>query len=181
MARDRAMHNLAGRALAIAVVEILAMLRSMEAASYTVGDSAGWSTPGNGASFYSSWASGHTFRVGDVLVFNFIDGQHSVAVVSPSDFNSCNTASPIALLTSAPVDYTINTTGTFYFICTHDSHCSQGQKLAVTAGTASGPTTSPPGTTTPPPPPPPGHSGTGYLYASDRAVFASVALYFLMM
>lgn len=67
MARDRAMNNLAGRVLAVVVVEIWVMSRITEATSYVVGDSTGWSTPGNGASFYSSWASSHTFLAGDVL------------------------------------------------------------------------------------------------------------------
>ncbi|XP_030473691.1 umecyanin-like [Syzygium oleosum] len=177
MAEARAMTSWAGRVLVIMVVEICVMLRSTEAVSYTVGGSAGWSTPGNGASFYSSWASSYAFHVNDVLVFNFITGQHSVAFVSESDFNSCNTASPIALYTTSPEDYTLNTTGTVYFICTHDSHCSQGQKLAITVGTASGPTTNSP----PPPPPPPGKSGTGYLYVSGHVVLASMAMYFLVM
>ncbi|KAL3747710.1 hypothetical protein ACJRO7_016504 [Eucalyptus globulus] len=180
MAGDRAMTNLAGRVLAVVVVEIWWMLRSVEATSYVVGGSTGWSTPANGASFYSSWESGITFRVGDDLVFNFIDGQHSVAVVSQSDYNNCNTASPIQLFSNSPVNYMLNTTATVYFICTHDSHCSQGQKLAVTVGTAA-----PPGTITPPPPPPPppppGRSGAGYLYISGRVIFASMAIYFLVM
>ncbi|KAI3421349.1 Phytocyanin domain-containing protein [Psidium guajava] len=184
MAGDGAVNNLAGRVLAVVVVEIWVMSRITEATSYVVGNSTGWSTPGNGASFYSSWASSHTFLAGDVLVFNFIDGQHSVAVVSASDFNGCNTASPIVLMTNSPVNYMVNTTGIVYFICTHDSHCSQGQKLAITVGAASSPTTSPPGTTThqpPPPPPPRASSSKGYLYVSGRVVFASMAIYFLVM
>ncbi|KAF8036516.1 hypothetical protein BT93_C2288 [Corymbia citriodora subsp. variegata] len=178
MAGDRAATNLVGRVLAIVAVEIWLMSRSVVATSYVVGGSSGWSTPANGASFYSSWESAYTFHIGDVLVFNFINGQHSVAVVSQSDYNNCNTASPIEIFNNSPEDYTLNVTGPIYFICTHDSHCSQGQKLSVTV---SG-TNAPPGTYIPPPPPPPyGYSGTGYLYTSGAVVFASMAMYFLVM
>jgi len=35
--------------------------------TFTVGDSLGWTIPTNGAAAYTSWASGKTFRVGDIL------------------------------------------------------------------------------------------------------------------
>ncbi|KAI3421348.1 Phytocyanin domain-containing protein [Psidium guajava] len=179
MAEARATAKPAGLVLAMVAVQLWVMLRSAEGATYVVGNTTGWSNTANGgASFYSSWASSHTFNVDDILVFNFISGQHDVAVVSESDFSSCNTGSPINLLPTPPVNYTLNSTGTTYFICTHDSHCSQGQKLSVTVGTASGPTTSPPGTTTPspPPPPPPSNSSAGHMYVPYLVTFTSVAI-----
>lgn len=39
---------------------------SSEPATFIVGETAGWIVPGN-ASFYTAWASGKNFRVGDVL------------------------------------------------------------------------------------------------------------------
>ncbi|XP_056162204.1 umecyanin-like [Syzygium oleosum] len=186
MAKARAPTSPAGRVLPVMAVVLWLMLRSAEAATYIVGDATGWSNVANAATFYSNWASGQTFQVDDILVFNFISGQHDVAVVSESSFTSCTTSSPISLHTTPPVNYTLNATGAVYFICTHDSHCSQGQKLSVAVGTASGPTTSPSpaGTTTPsppPPPPPPSNSGTRFMFASCRVMFISMAICLLMM
>ncbi|KAI4380651.1 hypothetical protein MLD38_006818 [Melastoma candidum] len=124
------------------------VFRSISATNYTVGDSFGWNTPSNGVSTYTTWASGHTFHVGDVLVFNFVTGNHDVARVTQSDYNNCNTGSPLSIMTTSPVDYVLNVTGSYYFICTY--HCSQGQKLQVTVDSSSGTTYGPP----PPPPPP---------------------------
>ncbi|KAI6679350.1 hypothetical protein NL676_033231 [Syzygium grande] len=171
MAKARAPTSSAGRVLAVMVVVLWMMLRSVEAATYVVGDATGWSNAVNGASFYSAWASSKTFQVDDVLVFNFISGKHDVSVVSESDFTSCNTSSAITFRTTPPVNFTLTTTGALYFTCTHDSHCSQGQKLSVMVGTASGP----PGTSTS------SNSGTGFMYASCRVMFTSMAIYFITM
>ena len=35
--------------------------------TFTVGDTLGWTVPANGAAAYASWASGKTFKVGDIL------------------------------------------------------------------------------------------------------------------
>nr|GMD78883.1 cucumber peeling cupredoxin-like [Ipomoea batatas] len=64
-----------------------------DAATYTVGDSSGWSTPSNGDSTYTTWANQHQFVAGDVLVFNFNTGLHTVATVNnKNDYDSCNAA-----------------------------------------------------------------------------------------
>nr|GMD81565.1 umecyanin-like [Ipomoea batatas] len=64
-----------------------------DAATYTVGDSSGWSTPSNGDSTYTTWANQHQFVTGDVLVFNFNTGLHTVATVNnKNDYDSCNAA-----------------------------------------------------------------------------------------
>jgi len=52
----------------VAVAVSATILTGTEAAEYTVGDSTGWtSSPTGGASFYSDWASGITFKEGDIL------------------------------------------------------------------------------------------------------------------
>nr|GMD76924.1 blue copper protein-like [Ipomoea batatas] len=65
-----------------------------DAATYTVGDSSSWSTPFNGdSSTYTTWANQHQFVTGDVLVFNFNTGLHTVATVNnKNDYDSCNAA-----------------------------------------------------------------------------------------
>ncbi|KAJ6673222.1 BLUE COPPER PROTEIN [Salix viminalis] len=65
------------------------LLHSSKATDYEVGDSTGWKAPSD-TSFYSTWASGKNFTVGDTLKFTFTTGVHDVATVSKSDYDSCN-------------------------------------------------------------------------------------------
>ncbi|XP_010541720.1 PREDICTED: umecyanin-like [Tarenaya hassleriana] len=123
------------------------------AEDYDVGDDTEWTRPST-ADFYTRWAAGKTFRLGDILEFEFREGMHDVAIVNKEGYDNCNKANPMTLFQKPPVKVTLNTTGTHYFICTVGDHCTVGQKLAVTIAGAgappapvSGPTT-PPGTTT---------------------------------
>jgi hypothetical protein len=123
---------------------------------HTVGDSLGWNVPPAGSVAYSTWASLQTFRVGDVLVFNFTTNIHNVAEVTQSAYNSCNSTAPISLATTGPATITLTTARTHYFICGVGPHCSLGQQLAinVTAASASptpAPAPQPPTPATPPP------------------------------
>ncbi|KAF7154173.1 hypothetical protein RHSIM_Rhsim01G0067100 [Rhododendron simsii] len=117
--------------------------------TYVVGDALGWIVPPGGPIAYSTWASGKTFFVGDTLVFNFKNGTQDVAQVTKAAYDSCDTTNPTTVLTNSPVSITLTTTGDHFFTSTYSSHCSFGQKLAITVvGTTSGPTSSP----APPPP-----------------------------
>ncbi|KAI6679351.1 hypothetical protein NL676_033232 [Syzygium grande] len=80
MAKARAPTSSAGRVLAVMAVVLGVMLRSAEAATYIVGNATGWSNVANAVTFYSNWASGQTFQVDDILVFNFIS---PVSTTSP--------------------------------------------------------------------------------------------------
>lgn len=112
--------------------------------NYTVGDINGWTIPANGASAYTTWASGKSFKVGDVLVFNFAFTTHNVEEVTKAKYDSCNSASPIATFSKPPVRITLNKTGTHYFICGFSGHCSAGQKLSINVGAKTiSPATSP--------------------------------------
>jgi len=52
----------------VAIAVSATILKATEAAEYTVGNTTGWiSGPTGGASFYSDWASGITFKEGDIL------------------------------------------------------------------------------------------------------------------
>ncbi|KAF5482193.1 hypothetical protein F2P56_002782 [Juglans regia] len=168
----------------------VAVLHEAEAASHVVGNSTGWTVPpSNGASFYSSWASGLNFSVGDTLVFNFQTGVHDVATVSKAAFDSCDTGTTLSLLTTGPATIELNATGDNYFICTVGQHCSAGQKLSINVKAASGspsPSSSPPPpstTTSPPPPasttsppPPPSGSSASSLAATFSVVLMTIAL-----
>ncbi|KAI5584084.1 hypothetical protein BDE02_06G057900 [Populus trichocarpa] len=149
------------------------LLRGSEAAVYQVGDGTGWTRP-TSTSFYSDWASGKTFALGDTLTFTFTTGAHDVATVSKSDYDNCNTGSPNNVLTTGPA--TINVTGDSYFLCTIAGHCSAGQKLAITvaAGNTPSPGTSPETPSSSPPPPPP--SAASSLVATFALMFVSIAI-----
>ncbi|KAG4959710.1 hypothetical protein GLYMA_13G158200v4 [Glycine max] len=144
---------------------------SSEPATFIVGETAGWIVPGN-ASFYTAWASGKNFRVGDVLVFNYASNTHNVEEVTKANFDACSSASPIATFTTPPARVTLNKSGQHFFICGIPGHCLGGQKLAINvtgSSTATPPSAAaPPTTPSSPSPagavtPPPQNSGAASL------------------
>ncbi|KAK3436690.1 hypothetical protein EUGRSUZ_C01313 [Eucalyptus grandis] len=132
---------------------MVAFLSCAKATNYTVGGFEGWKIPSS-AGAYSDWASQHTFEVGDVLGdVRFRLEQNDVADVTKEDYDACNTDSPFTVLSTSPANYSLDTAGDYYILCTTAGHCSQGQKLAITVTEPpSGPTSSLPGS--PPPPSP---------------------------
>ncbi|GMQ07077.1 hypothetical protein CsSME_00051428 [Camellia sinensis var. sinensis] len=153
------------------------------AANHTVGDTTGWvNNPSGGATFYSNWASKQTFATGDILVFNYVTGQHNVARVSKNAYDTCDSTSPMSTETNGPANINLNTTGEYYFFCTVGTHCNQGQKLAINVtssttapspGTPSSPPT-PPSSVSPPPPPP--SSAPPKAVAAFAVVLMSIAI-----
>ncbi|XP_057415457.1 blue copper protein-like [Lotus japonicus] len=151
---------------------------SSGAVTYTVGDTIGWTVPTNGASAYRTWASGKTFKVGDILVFNYAASAHNVEEVTKQKYDSCNSTSPIATYTTPPVRVTIKKTGAHYFICGVPGHCLGGQKLSINV-TGGSSTATPPSSASPSPSPsssttPPQDSAAGSLGAAG--VFASTVM-----
>ncbi|KAK6236185.1 hypothetical protein QUC31_019943 [Theobroma cacao] len=136
----------------LATIAIAAMLQSSSAqTAYVVGDALGWAIPPGGAVAYTTWAANKTFRVGDTLVFNFTSGSHDVARVTRANFDACNSATPLLLLSNGPANFTLNETGDHYFLCAFPGHCSAGQRLAINvSAAASSPAPQP---STPPPQP----------------------------
>ncbi|CAI9782468.1 unnamed protein product [Fraxinus pennsylvanica] len=137
------------------LVGVCALVEKGDAATYIVGDNLGWTIPTGGASTYTTWASQHVFRTGDILVFNFPTGIHDVAKVTKAAYDSCTTNSPISLITVGPANVTLDSPGEAYFICTFGQHCTAGQKLAINVSAASTPTPSPTPPVTPPAAPAP--------------------------
>lgn len=111
--------------------------------THTVGGTLGWAVPSNGPSAYTTWASGQTFRVGDVLIFNFTSGAHTVAEVSQAAYGPCTTTNPISVTATGPARLTLNAPGTHYYICTVGSHCQLGQKLTINVRPATSATPAP--------------------------------------
>lgn len=116
--------------------------------TYVVGDKLGWLVPPGGPIAYSAWAYDKTFFVGDTLVFNFTNGTQDVAEVTQAAFDSCNTATPITILTTSPAKITLTTAGSYFFTSTYPHHCFLGQKLAIIVTATS---SSPPGSIAEPP------------------------------
>ncbi|KAI3724968.1 hypothetical protein L1987_64737 [Smallanthus sonchifolius] len=119
------------------LVLIAIMVASMQFQStvaqtrHVVGDALGWTIIPGGAGAYTDWASQQTFTVGDILVFNFTNGQHDVAEVVAANYEPCNSTRPISLVTTGPASLTLTTAGAHYYICTFPSHCQIGQKLTI--------------------------------------------------
>ncbi|GJV43324.1 cucumber peeling cupredoxin-like protein [Tanacetum coccineum] len=154
------------------------VIPSVLAATYTVGDNTGWATPTSGDP-YATWASQQTFVVGDVLVFNFVSGSHTVANVTKSSYDGCNTGNPLSIQTTGPASFTIDTVDSHYFICTILNHCSLNQKLSITANantnTSTGNTPSsspgsPPSLGSPPSPRAPSPTGQSGANSPDMAM-----------
>ncbi|XP_043700244.1 uclacyanin 1-like [Telopea speciosissima] len=122
--------------------------------TYVVGDSLGWTVPPGGAAVYSSWASNHSFIVGDVLLFNFTTGEHDVAQVTKAGYDACdeNGRTIGSIQNTGPASITLSSAGQNYFICTYNSHCSLGQMLAINVTTTSTPATAPANSAAPPGP-----------------------------
>ncbi|CAI9100813.1 OLC1v1037991C1 [Oldenlandia corymbosa var. corymbosa] len=112
------------------------------AATYVVG----WSNPAGGSASYAAFASQHSFRVGDILVFNFTTGADDLAIVTKQSYDSCSSSNPISLVTVGPVTVKLTSPGEAYFISTFSGHCSAGQKLAINVSStaAAAPATPPP-------------------------------------
>ncbi|KAK6941668.1 Phytocyanin domain, partial [Dillenia turbinata] len=178
------------------VIAVAAIIQSTDAqTTYMVGDNLGWLVPSAASNFnYSTWASSHTFGVGDTLVFNFTTGVHDVAVVTRDAYDACNSTTPLDLKTIGPLSYVLNSTGDFYFLCTFGRHCLNGQKLHITV-TTTGPSASPlpapspshtpsnppSGTTTPTPPPPPTNPTGGSPPPPSSASSTSSTAFFMTL
>ncbi|XP_073290590.1 mavicyanin-like [Primulina huaijiensis] len=138
------------------VITSLALLLIFPVAIYCaniyVGDddsNTGWGW--NDLTNYAAWAKDKTFTTKDLLVFQY-SGRHSVAEVTETEFNYCDSSNPISLNDSSPTAFPLTTPGTRYFICPTSGHCAEGMKLAITVTDGSSTGTSPPSGTTPSPP-----------------------------
>lgn len=164
----------------VVLTALAAVVQVTEAVNYVVGDTTGWAVPSS-SNFYTTWVNGKNFSLGDVLEFNFMTGQHDVATVNKTSYDACSIANTITTVNTGPYNYTINSTGTHYFICTFSNggHCSGGQKLAISVGNSTSDASpgSPPTTPSSSPPPPAGSSASS-LAATLPLVFMTIALAF---
>ncbi|KAG1334887.1 basic blue protein [Cocos nucifera] len=113
-------------ALGLALLCLLIHSEIAESATYTVGDSNGWTFNTD------SWPRGKRFRAGDVLVFTYNPSAHNVVAVNRGGYNGCTTPRGSKVFRSGNDRITLSK-GTNYFICNFAGHCQSGMKIAVTA------------------------------------------------
>ncbi|KAB5514675.1 hypothetical protein DKX38_028581 [Salix brachista] len=144
----------------LAAISVAYLIHSSSAqTTYTVGNTTGWIIPQTDPALYSTWAANKTFKVGDILVFNFGSNSHDVATVTKENYDACNITSPLSLLSTPPVIITINASGEHYYFCSFPGHCSAGQKLMINVSDASSsPAPQPSATPAPQPSTPPSSS-----------------------
>lgn len=94
-------------------------------------------------------------------MFVYPQGQDSVLHVSQEGYNTCNTAAPIDAFQDGNTVFTLNSSGTFYFISGNQDNCLKNESLVVVVmaernNNASAPSLPPssPSVVSPPPPPP---------------------------
>ncbi|KAG6475252.1 basic blue protein-like [Zingiber officinale] len=113
-------------ALGLALLLCLLLAHAADAATYTVGDSGGWTFN------MASWTRGKRFRAGDVLVFRYSPSVHNVVAVSAAGYNGCSVPRGSRTYTSGNDRITL-ARGSNYFICSIAGHCQAGMKIAVVA------------------------------------------------
>ncbi|XP_030935101.1 basic blue protein-like isoform X1 [Quercus lobata] len=103
---------------AMVVVAVLLCLlvhfEHVHAATYTVGDSGGWTFNTD------SWPKGKRFRAGDVLP------------VDRAGYSSCTSPAGAKVYNSGK-DQIKLAKGQNYFICNFSGHCASGMKVAINA------------------------------------------------
>ncbi|XVF63149.1 hypothetical protein PTKIN_Ptkin09bG0065700 [Pterospermum kingtungense] len=116
-------------ALALLVVMAVALLKLSHAVVYKVGDSAGWTIIGN--IDYKQWAATKTFKVGDVVRFEYNAQFHNVMRVTHVMYRACNASAPLATYTTGNDSINITTKGHHFFFCGVPGHCQAGQKVDI--------------------------------------------------
>ncbi|OEL21314.1 hypothetical protein BAE44_0017667 [Dichanthelium oligosanthes] len=121
-------------ALALCVLLLVhGVARRAEAASYNVGNSAGWDLSAD----LPSWADGKTFNVGDVLVFQY-SKYHTLDEVDEAGFKNCSAADAVLSRSDGNTTVPLTAPGDRYFICGNQLHCLGGMKLHVLVGQPTG-------------------------------------------
>ncbi|ESQ33040.1 hypothetical protein EUTSA_v10005123mg [Eutrema salsugineum] len=128
MAKGRGSASWTTRAI-VALMAVSVMLLQadyVQAATYTVGESNGWTFNAVG------WPRGKHFKAGDVLVFNYNPSIHNVVVVDSGGYNNCKTPAGAKVYTTGKDRITLSK-GQNFFICNFPGHCESAMKIAVTA------------------------------------------------
>ncbi|PIA27793.1 hypothetical protein AQUCO_07500010v1 [Aquilegia coerulea] len=138
------------------LIIILSTINQIKSEEYTVGDDYGWNTGFD----YFEWSQKYNFSVGDILVFNYVQGQHNTYEVTEDTYRSCNSSTGILQMYDSGNDkVSLTEAKKYWFICNIPDHCRGGMKFGIEVKQGS----SNPGSTPQPPPPPPTQgSNNGY-------------------
>ncbi|KAF2319733.1 hypothetical protein GH714_018482 [Hevea brasiliensis] len=119
-----------GRGSAVVVFVFLSVLVLQfevgSAATFTVGDSKGWTFN------VAGWPKGKRFRAGDIIVFNYSPAAHNVVAVNRAGYSTCNAPKGAKVYTSGK-DRIKLVKGQNFFLCSFAGHCQAGMKVAITA------------------------------------------------
>ncbi|XP_044491096.1 basic blue protein-like [Mangifera indica] len=102
-------------------------LKMVLAATFVVGDAAGWTFN------VAAWPNGKHFKAGDQLVFKYDPNVHNVVAVNRNGYDSCAILPPNAPEFTSGHDQIKLKAGPNYFICGVPGHCEGGMKIAVIA------------------------------------------------
>ncbi|MBA0738126.1 hypothetical protein Gogos_011534 [Gossypium gossypioides] len=104
----------------------LVFWENVDAATYTVGGSNGWTFN------MASWPRGKRFRAGDTLFFKYDATIHNVVAVNRGGYRSCITPAGAKVYKSGKDEVKLGK-GMNYFICNIAGHCESGMKIAINA------------------------------------------------
>ncbi|KAL5561221.1 hypothetical protein UlMin_030968 [Ulmus minor] len=103
-------------------------LETATSEDYIVGDDQEWSSGNN----YQSWSEKYNFSVGDVLVFNYVKGQHNAYEVVEKVYRSCDASSGVLAKYEGGNDRVeLTEAKKYWFICDIKGHCLGGMKFSV--------------------------------------------------
>ncbi|KAJ7965445.1 Basic blue protein-like [Quillaja saponaria] len=105
---------------------LLFQIHHIDAASFQVGDTSGWTFNTD------SWSKGKKFKAGDVLIFNYDPTIHNVVAVNKNGYNSCTSPAGAKVFKSGKDQVKLGR-GQNYFICSNAGHCDSGMKIAINA------------------------------------------------
>ncbi|XP_043706506.1 blue copper protein [Telopea speciosissima] len=130
----RRMGGAGGVAVVVVILILSEWTRGGNAAQHVVGGSQGWDVSAD----LTTWASSHTFKVGDQLEFKYTVGLHSVVELgSESEYKNCNIGNAVTTMNGGKDMVKLSKVGTRYFVCGTPGHCAQGMKLKVNTLAAS--------------------------------------------
>ncbi|KAF9590794.1 hypothetical protein IFM89_038386 [Coptis chinensis] len=147
---------------------VMASLHVSMATVYKVGDANGWTIPV--VDYYKKWAADKTFKVGDVIVFEY-NNQHNVLEVNQNDYDTCNVTAALQTYESGNDSITLSRSGYFYYLCGIPGHCLAGQKVDIRVVDDSSNAPSPPPRPAPVPSSPTKSNGAS---ASSKGVLGAV-------
>ncbi|GKB93168.1 cucumber peeling cupredoxin-like protein [Tanacetum coccineum] len=98
----------------------------MAAVEHIVGGSFGWDNPNGNVVYYDKWSLNQRFHIGNVLVFNFATGAHTVAEVQAYGLHNTS-----QIITIGPAYVSLLTGGVHYVICSLKNHSRSGQSMVM--------------------------------------------------